>query len=110
MNDIRDDYSMHRDTLARDVNALLADVQTLLRDVADEAGMEAGQARTELSTRLRQLQTRLDALRQTGRERVSQWADTADRYVHDHPWQSMGTVAAIAAATGAIVALALGRR
>ncbi len=31
-------------------------------------------------------------------------------YVREHPWQSLGTVAVIGAVTGAIVALALGRR
>ena len=55
MNDIRTDYSMHRDVLTRDVNALLTDVQALLRDVANEAGTEAAQAGTEVGMRLREL-------------------------------------------------------
>jgi len=110
MNDIQADYLKHREALARDVNALLSDLQALLRDVANEAGTEAVQAGTEVGARLRELQARLDSLRQTGLERVYRLADTTDHYVHEHPWQSMGTVAAIAAATGAIVALALQRR
>ncbi|MFC4518983.1 DUF883 family protein [Cupriavidus pinatubonensis] len=110
MNDIRADLAVHRDALIRDTNVLLSDVQALLRDVADEAGTEASQAGTELGGRLRALQVRLDALREVGRDRVGQLAETADLYVREHPWQCIGTVAAIGAATGAIVALAVGRR
>ncbi|TXI08042.1 MAG: DUF883 domain-containing protein [Rhizobium sp.] len=110
MNDIRTDLAVHRDTLIRDANALLTDVQVLLKDVADGAGAEAGHARTELGNRMRVLQARLDALRASGRDRVGQLADATDMYVREHPWQSLGTVAVIGAVTGAIVALALGRR
>ncbi|CAG9166022.1 putative protein YgaM [Cupriavidus laharis] len=110
MNDIRADLLVHKDALIRDANVLLADVQALLKDVAEEAGAEAGQARTELGTRLRALQARLDTLREAGRHRVGQLADTADLYVREHPWQSIGTVAAIGAVAGAIVALAVSRR
>ncbi|KAI3603217.1 hypothetical protein D8I24_3040 (plasmid) [Cupriavidus necator H850] len=110
MNDIRTELSMHKEALTRDANTLLADVQALLRDVADEAGVESTQARTELAARLRVLQGRLDAQRQAARARVSQWADTTDRYVHAHPWESMGSVAAVAAVAGALVALAVARR
>lgn len=110
MNDIRADYSMHRDALTRDVNALLTDVQALLRDVATEAGTEAAQAGTEFGARLRDLQGRLDLLRQAGMERVSRWADSTDQYAREHPWQCMGTVATVAAAIGAIVTLSLYRR
>ncbi|AOY96271.1 hypothetical protein BKK79_32200 [Cupriavidus sp. USMAA2-4] len=110
MNDIRTDYSMHRDVLTRDVNALLTDVQALLRDVANEAGTEAAQAGTEVGMRLRELQGRLGMLRQTGMERVSQWANSTDQYAREHPWQCIGTAATVAAAVSAIVTLSLYRR
>lgn len=110
MNDIRADLPVHGETLIRDANVLLTDVQALLKDLADETGTGASQTRTELGSRLRALQARLDALRDAGRDRVGQFAETADLYVHEHPWQCIGTVAAIGAATGAIVALAVGRR
>jgi len=110
MNDIRADLSVHKEALVRDANALLLDVQALLRDVADEAGVKSSEARAQLGERLRALQERLEAQRQVARTRVSQWTDSTDRYVHDHPWQSMGSVAAIAAVAGALVALAVSRR
>ncbi|ODV42565.1 hypothetical protein AWV79_25670 [Cupriavidus sp. UYMMa02A] len=106
MNDIQSDLSMHKDALARDVDALMADVQALLRDVKAETGVGASLERHALKARQRALQDRLVALREESRNKVSGWATTTDRYVHEHPWQSMGTVAAIAATTGAIVALA----
>jgi ElaB/YqjD/DUF883 family membrane-anchored ribosome-binding protein len=110
MNDIRADLLLHRDALARDANKLLADVQALLRDVADESGLETAQARVQLGARLHALQERLDAQRQAAQMRASQWVDITDRYVHAHPWQSLGSVAAVAAVAGALVALAVTRR
>ncbi|WP_029047180.1 YqjD family protein [Cupriavidus sp. amp6] len=110
MNDIRAELMLHKDALARDANTLLADVQALLRDVADEAGLESTQARAQLGARLHALQERLAMQRQAARMRVSQWVDTTDRYVHTHPWESIGSVAAVAAVAGALVALAVARR
>jgi len=110
MNDIQSNFSMHKDALARDVDALMTDVQALLHDVKTETGVGANLGRHALKARQRALQERLVALREAGRTRVSEWTTTTDRYVHDHPWQSLGTVAAIAATTGAIVALAVSRR
>ncbi|SDD82024.1 Membrane-anchored ribosome-binding protein, inhibits growth in stationary phase, ElaB/YqjD/DUF883 family [Cupriavidus sp. YR651] len=110
MNDIRADLLIHKDVLIRDANTLLADVQALLRDVADEASLETAQARAQIGSRLQALQDRLNTQRQAAQMRVSQWADTTDRYVHSHPWESMGSVAAVAAVAGALVALAVTRR
>ncbi|MFS8979597.1 DUF883 family protein [Cupriavidus necator] len=110
MNDSRAELLLHKDALARDANTLLADVQALLRDVADEAGLETSQARAQLGARLHALQKRLAEQRQAAQMRVSQWVDTTDRYVHAHPWESIGSVAAVAAVAGALVALAVTRR
>ncbi|PLP99431.1 DUF883 family protein [Cupriavidus pauculus] len=110
MNDIQSNFSMHKDTLARDVDALVADVQALLKDVKAETGVGTGLGRHALKARRRALQDRLVSLREESHARATAWARTTDRYVHEHPWQSMGTVAAIAATTGAIVALAASHR
>jgi len=110
MNDVRTDLPVDGDLLLRDANRLLADVQALLKDVADGAGMEATEVRNKLGRRVQELRTRAGTLRHVSRDRVGQFAETADLYVREHPWQCLGMVAAIGATTGAIVALALGRR
>ncbi|CAJ93290.1 DUF883 domain-containing protein [Cupriavidus necator] len=110
MNDIQSDFSMRKDALARDVDTLMADVQALLHDVKAETGVGTSLERHALKARQRALQERIVTLREESRAKVSEWATTTDRYVHEHPWQSMGTVAAIAATTGAIVALAASHR
>jgi len=110
MNDIQSNFSMHKDALARDVDALMTDVQALLHDVKSETGVGANLGRHVLKARQRALQDRIVALREESRARVSEWTTTTDRYVREHPWQSLGTVAAIAATTGAIVALVASRR
>jgi ElaB/YqjD/DUF883 family membrane-anchored ribosome-binding protein len=110
MNDIRSDVSVRSEVLARDAQALLADVQTLLRDIGEDAGTQVSLSRAELGTRLRGLQARLDGMRRKGQARVSRLASETDRYVHKHPWQSMATIVVIAAATGAVSALAVSRR
>ena len=110
MNDIQSDLSVRKDALVRDVDRLMADVQALLHDVKAETGVATSLERHVLKARQRALQDRLAALREESRAKVSEWATTTDRYVHEHPWQSMGTVAAIAATTGAVVALAASHR
>ncbi|MBF6990044.1 YqjD family protein [Cupriavidus sp. IK-TO18] len=110
MNDTRAALLLHKEVLARDANTLLADVQALLRDVADEASEETAAARAQLGARLHALQGRLAEQREAARTRVSRWADTTDCYVHAHPWESIGSVAAVAAVAGALVALAVTRQ
>ena len=88
----------------------MTEVQALLHDVKAETGVGSSLGRHVLKARQRVLQDRLVALRKESRARVSEWTTTTDRYVHEHPWQSVGAVAAIAATTGAIVALAASHR
>lgn len=110
MNDIRADLVVHKDALVRDASALLADVQTLLQDVAAEANHESAQAREQLAVRLGALQKRLIVQRQAVKGQLSQWANSTDRYVREHPWQSVGSAAAVAAVAGAVAALAVTHR
>lgn len=110
MNDFRTDLSVTKEALIRDANILLADIQALLKDVADEAGTEASQARDELVRRMCDLRARLGTFRDFGSEGIGHFVKSTDSYVHEHPWQCLGMVATIGAATGAVMALALGRR
>ena len=110
MNDIQDSFAMHKDALARDIDTLMAGVQALLHDVKAETGIGTNIGRHALNARRRALQDRLVALQEESRARVSDWATTTDRYVREHPWKSMGTVATIAVITGAIIALAARHR
>lgn len=113
MNDIRREHLNHRQTLVHDADALLADIKALLRDVADDASPASNETHLALSARLQQLTAQLDALRKTSRKRVSGWAQTTDHYVHDHPWRSIAaaaSIAALAAAAGAMTAPMIARR
>ncbi len=52
----------------------------------------------KLGARLHALQKRLAEQRQAAQMRVPQWVDTTDRYVHAHPWESIGSSAVAVAA------------
>lgn len=110
MNDIRSALSAHRATLQHDINVLLSDVQALLRDTAALTGEQAGQAREQFKAQLEALQLRLRELQAQGREQVRDWADSGEEYVQAHPWRALGMAAAVAAACGALFAIALTRR
>ncbi|AOZ04294.1 hypothetical protein BKK81_33460 (plasmid) [Cupriavidus sp. USMAHM13] len=110
MDDKQSDRRAQRDALIRDTSVLLADVQALLIRIAEQAGAEGDDARAELVARARALQMRLESLRGEARHRISHWAEETKHYVQRHPWHCLGTVAAIAAAAGAIMGWSAKRR
>lgn len=110
MNDIRTDFMAHRYALVEDLNALLADAQALVRDVKGSANAGKALATAEIDTRLQLLRARLEATGANGRKHAALWADSTDRYVQDHPWQTIGIIAAVSAAAGALAMAAIRRR
>ncbi|WP_225934776.1 glycine zipper domain-containing protein [Cupriavidus sp. EM10] len=52
----------------------------------------------------------MGVLREDARQRTREFTKATDAYVHEHPWQCIGTVAMLSAAIGAISTLAGSRR
>lgn len=85
--------------LATDVRVLVADVEELLKATAAQSGEKIAATRARVEAGLRHARDSV-----TAQARHS--AQEADRYVHQHPWQSTG----IAAGVGLLIGLLLARK
>jgi ElaB/YqjD/DUF883 family membrane-anchored ribosome-binding protein len=78
--------------VAWDVGILIADVEELLRVTAGKPGEEFAAARARAEESLRRMRRQLSTV---GYE-ISTRARAADRYVHAHPWRSLGMASGVA--------------
>ena len=95
-----------RRELIAECRRLLADTDALLDRVKSLSGDAYVLAREELDRKIATLRQRYDELADKASVRTQRARETNDRYVRENPWQSI----AIAAATGAIMGVALSRR
>jgi ElaB/YqjD/DUF883 family membrane-anchored ribosome-binding protein len=96
--------------LIEDFNAVVEDTEKLLKALAS-TGAEKGTAlRASAEQSLEAARARLKELQEGAYERSKVAARATDKYVHEHPWQSVGAVAAIAGLVGLLVGLMLARR
>jgi len=87
----------------KEVNMLAADVERLFQRLASEGAECAGDSAEKLRAMLRELRGRLEHFeRHAGRE-IGRKVRDADRYVRDHPWQTLGLAAALAFVAGALL-------
>lgn len=92
--------------LMDDLRAVVAEAEALFGATAGHSGTGAREARDRVAGTLEQARARLERLDRKLHARVRETADDADRYVREHPWQSVG----VAAAVGVVVGLLIGRR
>lgn len=109
-DDVHATLPAYRDALINDLNVLVADAQALLREVASEASGRSAAAHADMKRRVEDFRQRMGMLREGARQRTRQFTKATDAYVHEHPWQCIGTVALLSAAIGAISTLAGSRR
>ncbi len=95
-----------RRKLIEDFKALTADTEELLRATATQTGERASAARTRVEERLRAAKDAVGEFRDDVVERGRAAAETADRTVRDHPWESV----AIAAGLGFLLGMLTARR
>lgn len=95
-----------RRKLVDDFKALTADTEELLRATASQTGERASAARTRVEERLRQAKEAVDDFREDVAARGRAAAESADRTVRDHPWESV----AIAAGLGFLLGMLTARR
>ncbi|MBI5278035.1 MAG: DUF883 domain-containing protein [Burkholderiales bacterium] len=112
MNDFSQDIHLEagRQRLATDLRAVIEDADALLRQTAQEAGHGYGEARSRLESSLRSAREQLIAVERSMVDGVRRGAEATDRYVHEHPWQSVGASAGVGAGIGLLVGLLLARR
>ena len=92
--------------LIEDLRTVVADAEALVAATAHDVSDKARSARERAAASLEHARERLEQLEAGLRERAQAAADEADRFVREHPWQSIG----IAAAAGVVLGVLLGRR
>lgn len=90
--------------LARDMRKVVEDAEALLRHKVRDAGEGYAEARLRLEDSLKSAKERIVALEEEIAERVKDAGRATDRYVHDHPWESIGIGAAVGLALGVLIA------
>jgi len=93
-----------RDKLMADLKAVVSDADDLLKITADNANEKISEARAQIKDRLDAVKDRIAASEVTVAAKHA--AQTADTFVHNNPWKSIG----VAAGVGLIVGLLIGRR
>lgn len=92
--------------LLADMKVLMTDVEELIKATAAQSGEKITEVRNRLQQAAADLRPRLAHAEATAEEMARTAVLTTDRYVHVHPWTSIG----VAAGFGLIIGLLIGRR
>ncbi len=88
----------------RDLGTLIEDVERLSRRFASEGGQWAGESVDHLRASLEDIRKRFMKLEDRVQHQVRCRMRETNRYLHEHPWQTVGTAAAVAFVLGALTA------
>lgn len=86
--------------LVDDLRAVVSDAEELLRLTAGQAGDQVSDVRGRMSHHLADAKSRLADIEVAVVDTSRRAARATDEYVHQHPWQSLGVVAAAALIIG----------
>jgi ElaB/YqjD/DUF883 family membrane-anchored ribosome-binding protein len=98
--------SSSKDKLVADLKLVVSDAEELLRATASQAGEKVAVARERIQASLASAKVKLNEAERAAMEKAKEAAKITDEYVHEHPWRAVG----IAAATGFVLGLLIGRR
>jgi len=104
MADTNVQIALGRAKINEDLRVLAADTQELLKLTASATGEQLDELRGRLNVRLVQLKSRAASAHDVTRENAKQAASTADEYVRENPWQSIGIGVAAGLLLGALIA------
>ena len=91
--------------LMQDLRSVVGDTEELISATAGETRERVAGARSQAQESLREARRQVAALQRDLVARTRAAGQSTDRYVHDHPWASIG----LAAGTGLIVGLLMRR-
>ena len=95
-----------RAAVRQEVSTLIAEVEKLLRCVRAAADPELARVRAEVESAVAATKRALAARVYLVRRQASHTVEASDRYVREQPWQAI----AVAATSGLVIGLLLGRR
>ncbi len=94
------------DKLMKDLRLVMMDAEELLKATAGQAGEKVASARSRAEDSIRAAKGALAEAGEEAVERGREAAESADEYVHEHPWTAIG----IAAGVGLVIGLLLSRK
>jgi ElaB/YqjD/DUF883 family membrane-anchored ribosome-binding protein len=97
------------DPAAEDLHRIVAQAEALLDQIGDESGEAAEAVRERVSQTLEQARSRLAATAQEAERAVGGLAARADRYVREHPWESIALAALLGGALTWLIVRAVRR-
>lgn len=97
------DTTHAKEKLAADFRSIMADIDALVSATTNKAEGEATALRTRIRDRLGAAKELVVDAEQEAVERAKKVAGVTNQYVHSHPWQAVGTAAAVGLAIGILV-------
>jgi ElaB/YqjD/DUF883 family membrane-anchored ribosome-binding protein len=88
----------------KQLHQVLSELESLARSTAEKAGDGGADLIEQLKGTLATARSRIKEAEQSLQREVTQGARTADQYVHEHTWMSIGIAAAVAFLLGALTA------
>jgi ElaB/YqjD/DUF883 family membrane-anchored ribosome-binding protein len=95
-----------RDKLMNNLKAVIKDAEELLKNTGQQVDDGYQSARAKFETSLKSAKNGLSNAEESLIARTKDAAQSTDKYVQDHPWQSVG----VGAIAGLVIGLLIGRR
>lgn len=97
---------INKEQLVNDFKVVVADAEALLKATAGHSSEKIAEVRAKTEKSISAARARMAEAQSVVLAKSKEAAKVTDAYVHDHPWKSIGTAAAV----GVVVGLLIGRR
>jgi ElaB/YqjD/DUF883 family membrane-anchored ribosome-binding protein len=88
----------------KQLHKVLSELESLARSTAEKAGDGGADLIEQLKSTLAAARARIKDAEQSLQREATQGAETANQYVHEHTWMSIGIAAGVAFLLGALTA------
>jgi ElaB/YqjD/DUF883 family membrane-anchored ribosome-binding protein len=95
-----------KEMLVNDFKVVVADAEALLKATANQGGEKVAEIRVRAEESLKAAKARIAEAQSVVIAKSKEAAKVTDAYVHEHPWKSIGTAAAV----GMVIGLLIGRK
>ncbi len=95
-----------KEKLVNDFEAAIENSEALLKATASQGGDKLAELRAKTEKSLKAAKAGIADAQSVVIAKTKEAAHVTDVYVHDHPWKSIGTAAAV----GVVIGLLIGRR
>jgi ElaB/YqjD/DUF883 family membrane-anchored ribosome-binding protein len=100
------DITVQNEKLVEDLRQVISDAEELLRMTSDQLTESSAEVRGRIQTGLHLSRAKLAHLQEVAVNKAKAFGSTADGFVHENPWKSIG----VAAGAGMLIGMLLRRR